>query len=157
MGNACVVYPEGQSYFSYVFQYSIWFPMMCHIPLLIGKAETRSFVRCHAMPCSAGAPASRNTARSIVHLIRTLNCFSHTQGYGFPSRIIKEKNPPDPSQDCSLHVWPLGWQSRVDGQEEDAKGWSIPSSTPQPARVHTCLPLAQPGWLSAGTRPSEYD
>lgn len=66
---------------------------LCHIPLIPGTAETQSRVRCHAIPCSTGAPASRNTARSIVHLIRTFNCFSPTQGYCFPN---KRENPAGP-------------------------------------------------------------
>lgn len=98
------------------------FETFSHIPLITVKAETQSFVRCHAIPCSAGAPASRNTARSIVHLIRTFNCFSHRQGYCFPNRIIKEKNLQDPSQHCSPSCVATWVMVRVDGQEEDAKG-----------------------------------
>lgn len=105
------------------------------------KRETQSRVRCHTIPRSAGAPAGRNTARSIAHLIRTFNCSSHTQGHCFPNRIIKEKSLEDPSQPGALRAWPPGRRSHMDGweEEEDAQeAWSIPFASAGPARVAFC-------------------
>jgi len=107
------------------------------------QTDTQSSVRRHAIPRSAEAPASKYTARSILHLIRTFNCLSRRQVYCTAAALRRKtcRTPPSPA---ALRAWPAGRHG--DRQGEDAERCSSPAR-PAASRAHSRRPPARSGGL----------